>query len=203
MNTETYSSYDSLKENDGLNEEISLSMKEYLLLFSESGVPPSTLKLKIGVICSIMRNLSLQNGLVKNARVRILEFKSNSIKVCLLNEPAVHFWLPRITFEFQPERCPWTIIRRQFPLRPAYATTFNSCQGLTLDRVVIDLRTPVFAHGQLYTALSRCRNRNNCRVLISTISKTHHAHELEKDNESTEYHSQLKEVLNIVYKSLL
>jgi hypothetical protein len=60
---------------------------------------------------------------------------------------------------FQPARCPWTIERRQFPLRLAYATTFNSCQGLTLDRVVLDLRTDVFAHGQLYT---RVRNRYSC-----------------------------------------
>jgi ATP-dependent exoDNAse (exonuclease V) alpha subunit len=36
---------------------------------------------------------------------------------------------------------------------------FNSCQGLTFDSVVIDGRTDVFAHGQLYTALSRVRNR--------------------------------------------
>ena len=35
-----------------------------------------------------------------------------------------------------------------------YATTFNSCQGLNIDRVGVDLTYPVFSHGQLYTALS-------------------------------------------------
>src|ERR1700761_8255891 len=32
-----------------------------------------------------------------------------------------------------------TLLRRQFPLAPAYATTFNSCQGLTLDIVGSDI----------------------------------------------------------------
>jgi hypothetical protein len=65
------------------------------------------------------------------------------------------FFLPRISFEFELRHSNWTVQRRQFPLQLAYATTFNSCQGLTLDRVVLDLTKPVFAHGQLYTNLSR------------------------------------------------
>ena len=59
----------------------------------------------------------------------------------------------------------WTVQRRQFPLRLAYAATFNSCQGLTLDRVVLDLTKPVFAHGQLYTSLSRVRSGSDIRIL--------------------------------------
>ncbi|KAF8235284.1 hypothetical protein L208DRAFT_1257646, partial [Tricholoma matsutake] len=43
----------------------------------------------------------------------------------------------------------------QYPLWLAYATTFNGCSGLTLNKSIIDLQTEVFAHGQLYTALSR------------------------------------------------
>ena len=57
--------------------------------------------------------------------------------------------------------------RKQFPLRLAYATTFNSCQGLTLDRAVIDLRVPPFAHGQLYTSISRVRHRNHIRSFFN------------------------------------
>jgi ATP-dependent exoDNAse (exonuclease V) alpha subunit len=56
--------------------------------------------------------------------------------------------------------------RVQFPLRVAYACTFNGCVGLTLDKTVLDLRTPVFAHGQLYTALSRVRCRADTRLLF-------------------------------------
>ncbi|KIK34596.1 hypothetical protein CY34DRAFT_38960, partial [Suillus luteus UH-Slu-Lm8-n1] len=63
--------------------------------------------------------------------------------------------LPRITFSFNPARSSWTVNRKQFPLRPAYAMTFNGSQGLMLTWAVVDVRTDSFAHGQLYTALPR------------------------------------------------
>jgi len=53
--------------------------------------------------------------------------------------------------------------RKQFPLRLAYATTFNSCQGLALDHAVIDLRVSRFTRGQLYTSISRVRHRDDIR----------------------------------------
>jgi ATP-dependent exoDNAse (exonuclease V) alpha subunit len=62
------------------------------------------------------------------------------------------------------------VVRRQFLLRLAYATTFNSSQGLTLDRTVVDLQQGVFAHGQLYTALNRIRQRGDGRVLFGATN---------------------------------
>jgi hypothetical protein len=131
-------------------------------------------------LASIMRNLSINDGFVKNARVQIISLHPNVIQVRLLQQGAMRpralgagqtdlptFYLPRITFEFQPRRSSWSIQRRQFPLRLAYTTTFNSCQDLTLDRVVLDLTRPVFAHGQLYTSLSHVRSGSNIRILRS------------------------------------
>lgn len=77
------------------------------------------------------------------------------------------FALPRFSFDFHPQYTSWTVQRRQLPLRLAYATDFYSCQGPTLDKVVLDLTHPVFAHGQLYTNLSRARRGSDIRVLLA------------------------------------
>jgi hypothetical protein len=168
--TGTYYSFGSIKEQDQpLPTDHSARTPEYLSLQHESGIPTHDLKLKRGCICTIMRNLDINESLVKNRRIMVQNLHDKVIDICLIDSTSPHrtFYLPRITFEFQPHRCPWTIQRRQFPLRLAYATTFNSCQGLTLNKVVLDLRSSVFSHGQLYCSVSRVRHRGSCRKLMA------------------------------------
>jgi hypothetical protein len=46
-----------------------------------------------------------------------------------------------------------------------YATTFNGCQGLTVEKMGIDLRREVFSQGQLYSAMTRVLDAENVLVL--------------------------------------
>lgn len=52
----------------------------------------------------------------------------------------------------------------QIPLRLAYAITVHKAQGLSLDCVDLRLSKGCFTHGQLYTALSRCKSLKNLRI---------------------------------------
>lgn len=52
--------------------------------------------------------------------------------------------------------------------------TINKAQGQSVDNVGLDLRTDVFAHGQLYVALSRCTSSQRIKVLLkndTTVTK--------------------------------
>lgn len=48
----------------------------------------------------------------------------------------------------------------QFPVKLAYAFTIHKSQGQSYDRIVLDLRSHIFAPGQLYVALSRAKSLN-------------------------------------------
>ena len=63
---------------------------------------------------------------------------------------------------------PFEMIRKQFPIKVAYAMSINRSQGQTLQKVGIFLPQNVFTHGQLYVALSRVSSSNN--IFISSTN---------------------------------
>jgi len=147
---------------------------DYVRCRRPSGVPDYSLTVKVGGVYRLLRNFSIDQGLVKNARVVVVGTGSKLVTIRLLQgtqtpgTSASDILLPRITFK-ERLQSGHTLCRRQFPLAPAYASTFHSCQGLTLDCVGVDLTQDVFTHGQLYTALSRIRHRSDAIVRLPTL----------------------------------
>lgn len=132
--------------------------------FAQSAHPTdATLLLKTGAKVILLRNdpdRRWVNGSI--ARISRLEAKRVWIEIDGNEheiEP-VSWEARRYAFEQGAEKIVENVTGtfRQFPLRLAWALTIHKSQGLTLDRVYIDLGRGTFAHGQAYVALSRCRS---------------------------------------------
>lgn len=131
--------------------------------FNESAQPTdATLTLKTGAKVMLLRNDSDRrwvNGTI--ARVSRLEEDRVWVEVDGKEHEIerVAWENRRYAYDKAQEKIVETVAGtfRQFPLRLAWALTIHKSQGLSLDKVYIDLGRGTFAHGQAYVALSRCR----------------------------------------------
>jgi len=57
------------------------------------------------------------------------------------------------------------VAREQYTLRPGYAITIHSAQGMTLDQAVVNAGSSIFAAAQTYVALSRVRHLQDLYLL--------------------------------------
>lgn len=135
-------------------------------LENESQLPsPAELHLKVDAQVMFTKN---GPDWVNGTLGRVLDLDAESIEVELLSEfgrgaivgvERESWERYRYNWDDKKRRVEIEVIGtyRQFPFILAWAVTIHKAQGLTLDRIDIDLGRGMFAAGQAYVALSRCR----------------------------------------------
>ena len=121
---------------------------------------------------SLLRNLNHTIGLCNGTRLIVKRLLKHiilaEIKDGMYKGQTV--FIHRVDLDTN-EDLPFTLKRRQFPIRLAFAITINKSQGRTFDKIGILLREPFFNHGQLYVAFSRVRSFDSVKVMIKTSSR--------------------------------
>ncbi|TPX63739.1 hypothetical protein SpCBS45565_g06396 [Spizellomyces sp. 'palustris'] len=132
---------------------------------------PRTLHLKPGAQVVLLRNMAVNQGLVNGARGHVVGYKTalDPVLDTHVSLPIVQFADRKIfcvgyhRFEMSLGPGRGVLVRKQIPLKLAWALTVHKSQGMTLDRVEVDLEA-AFASGQAYTALSRVKGLEGLRV---------------------------------------
>jgi hypothetical protein len=142
--------------------------QEFLRAQNPSGLAPSRLELKVGAPIICLRNLFPREELCNGTRMVITKFRDYCIEVRIIGGQfyGKNRVIPRITLTADMGEGAWKHSRKQFPVRLYFAMTINKAQGQSLKKVGINLRQPIFTHGQFYVAFSRVIDVFNMDILL-------------------------------------
>ena len=121
---------------------------------------PDAVNLKVGAQVMLTRNKDLEKGalgLVNGSRGVIERFDADQIPVVRFDNGRIEKIARVEAVRYNPDGGEGVLVRKQLPLKLAWATTVHKSQGSTLSRAIIDI-SRTFEHGQAYVSLSRVKD---------------------------------------------
>jgi hypothetical protein len=121
----TYNSLDSVSSEDP--GEVANYPTEFLNTIAASGIPPHELKLKIGAIVILLKNIDSRQGMCNGTRLIVEELRDNVILAAIAagKHKGRKVFIPRITMSPGDSDLAFTLNRKQFPIMLAFAVTIN------------------------------------------------------------------------------
>lgn len=139
----------------------------------------------IGAQVMLLTNLDHDLGLVNGSRGVVVAYgsgetdtKDSTVIDPTLLVPIVQFKngarIPIAHATWEVSDMPG-VLRKQIPLKLAWAQTIHKCQGATLDCALIDVGGKTFEYGQAYVALSRVKDADSLYIhdLEQTAFRAH------------------------------
>jgi hypothetical protein len=150
----------------------------------DAGNLPSTLICSVNTRIMLIRNIMTDTGLVNGAMgvITSITYRDNHVDAIhvrfddatvggVLIIPGQHDSIPinKVVHEyrFRGRR----IIRQAFPLVPCWACTVHKVQGMSLNQIVLDIGSSVFADGMTYVGLSRVTHLDGLYLTCLNLKK--------------------------------
>ena len=127
--------------------------------FEPASLPPHHLELKPDCVCMLLCNLEPNKG---GTRLQVKHIGSKTLNCQVLrgeHDGQQHF-IPQI-----PLAPPALLRQIKYPVCLAFSMTINKSQGQSLQHVGLCLYPEVFAHGQLYVALSHITSKAGLSII--------------------------------------
>jgi ATP-dependent DNA helicase PIF1 len=161
INKEPIITYKAVFTEEGNSDACSDLTKELKAQFTQKGI--LEVSLKLGARVMLIKNMSVEEGLVNGSVGTVTSFNKNSY-----DDDNTHY--PVVNFDNGVKRmivmADWNIeletnVARatQLPLMLCWAITVHRCQSLTLEKAVLSLED-AFCDHMVYVALSRVRTLN-------------------------------------------
>ena len=100
-----------------------------------------------------------------------MEKKLNLHKCTSTHAGHIVVFIPRIALTTTKDcHLPFTLTRKQFPIKPCYAMTINKSQGQTMTKIGIYLSQSVFTDGQLYVAMAKVKSYYGLQFALAPSS---------------------------------
>lgn len=176
----------------------SLFPAEYLNTQNPSGIAEHELNLKVNSVVILLRNMNIPAGHCNGTRYIVKAIGKYRLVLEKLDadfdDEDKILILPRIPMVSNESSTAFKLKRLQFPVKLAFAVTFNRAQGQSVgEKCGILLPKKIWTHGQIYVAFSRCGNPRNIFVWADQLELLK-KYDLPKGK---------KYLTNVVYKEVL